>query len=141
MKLFVAILKLTIIFIKLTKKKRTISPEPMGRPPSRAETPTRRPRRVEEGGCRNVRKRIIERFRMKIWTTWPATQVGPRPVKAGLGGHEEGVRGVDDGVENASPLLWKRVRTTTSECTTFSGFRMLQTMPSVKNRILKHLSP
>ena len=38
----------------------------------------------------------------KMDTTWPATQVGPRPVKAGLGGHEEGVFGVDDGVENAS---------------------------------------
>mgnify|MGYP004515547455 CR=1 FL=1 len=35
-------------------------------------------------------------------TTRPATQVGPRPVKAGLGGHEEGVSGVDDGVETAS---------------------------------------
>ena len=39
---------------------------------------------------------------MKIHTTWPATQVGPRPVKAGLGGHEEGVGGVDDVVKKAS---------------------------------------
>ena len=39
---------------------------------------------------------------MEIDTTWPATQVGPRPVKAGLGGHEEGVFGVDDGVKKAS---------------------------------------
>ena len=31
--------------------------------------------------------------------TWPATQVGLRPVKAGLGCHEAGVFGVDDGVE------------------------------------------
>ena len=34
--------------------------------------------------------------------TWPATQVGLRPVKAGLGGHEAGVFGVDDGVDNTS---------------------------------------
>ena len=38
-------------------------------------------------------------------TTRPATQVSPRPVEAGLGGHEEGVFGVDDGVENVSLLL------------------------------------
>ena len=36
-------------------------------------------------------------------TTWPATQIYPRPVESGLRGHEEGVSGVDDGVEN-TPL-------------------------------------
>ena len=41
-------------------------------------------------------------FLNKNDTTWPATQVGLRPVKAGLGGHEAGVFGVDDGVENTS---------------------------------------
>ena len=30
-----------------------------------------------------------------------ATQVGPRPVEAGLGGHDAGVSGVDEGVESA----------------------------------------
>ena len=35
-------------------------------------------------------------------TRWPATQVGPRPVEPGLGGHEEDVNGVDDGVKKAS---------------------------------------
>ena len=34
--------------------------------------------------------------------TRPATQVGLRPVKLGLGGHDAGVWGVDEGAENAS---------------------------------------
>ena len=59
---------------------------------------------------------------MEIDTTWSATQVGLRPVETGLGGQEEGVIGVDDGVENASPPKWKRVRTTMSECAAFSDF-------------------
>ena len=37
--------------------------------------------------------------------TWPATQVGLRPVKAGLGGHEAGVFGVDEGVDNIAPVV------------------------------------
>ena len=41
----------------------------------------------------------------KIDTTWPATQVGLRPVKSGLGGHEAGLFVVDDGVTNPSPLI------------------------------------
>ena len=45
-----------------------------------------------------------------------------RPVESGLGGCEEGVEGVDDGVENTSPPSWKRVRTTRSECAVFSEF-------------------
>ena len=39
---------------------------------------------------------------MKIDTTWPATQVGPRPVKAGLGGNDDGVWVVVEWVENTS---------------------------------------
>ena len=39
---------------------------------------------------------------MKIDTTWPGTQVGLRLVNAGLGGHEEGVFWVDEGVEKTS---------------------------------------
>ena len=35
-------------------------------------------------------------------TTLPATQVSPRPVKSGLGGHEAGVSGVEEGVENTT---------------------------------------
>ena len=41
--------------------------------------------------------------RVKIDTTWPATRVGLRPVKSCLGGHEAGVMGDDEGIENASP--------------------------------------
>ena len=133
MKLFVAILKLTIIFIKLTKK-RVISPEPMERPPSRAERPLRRARRVEEGDVRRPERRIIECFQMKIDTTWPATQVGPRPVKSGQRGHDAGVSGVDDGVKNSSILLWKRGRTAQSVHASFSDFRVVDDQNGRENR-------
>ena len=72
---------------------------------------------------------------MKNDTTWPATQVGPRPVKAGLGGHEEGVRGVDDGVKKASPPLWKRGRTVQSDHAAFSDFRMVDDQNGSQNQI------
>ena len=62
-------------------------------------------------------------FRVKIETTWSATQVCPRRVKAGLGGHEEGVDGVDEGVEKTSLPLWKRGRVAMSERQTSSDFR------------------
>ena len=55
--------------------------------------------------------------------TWSATQVRLRPVKAGLGGHEEGVGGVDEGVEKTSLPLWKRGRVAMSERQTSSDFR------------------
>ena len=48
-------------------------------------------------------------------TTRPATQVGLRTVEAGLGGHDDGVLGVDEGVENASLPLSKRRRLTMSD--------------------------
>ena len=35
-------------------------------------------------------------------TTWMATQVGLRGVKAGLRGHDDGASGDDEGVEKAS---------------------------------------
>ena len=74
-------------------------------------------------------------FEVKIWTTWPATQVGLRPVKAGLGGHEEGVGGVDDGVENSSPQLWKRRRTAQSDHAAFSDFRAVDYENGSHNQI------
>ena len=40
-------------------------------------------------------------------TTGSATQVGLRPVKAGLWGHDDGASGVDEGVENGSIPLSK----------------------------------
>ena len=62
-------------------------------------------------------------FRVKIETTWSATQVCRRRVKAGLGGHEAGVLGVDEGVEKTSLPLWKRGRVAMSERQTSSDFR------------------
>ena len=59
---------------------------------------------------------------MESDTTCPATQLGPRPVESGLGGHDDGVWGVDDGVENSSFQLRKRGRTAVSVCATFSDF-------------------
>ena len=52
----------------------------------------------------------------------PATQAGLRPVGSCLRGAEEGVCGVDEGVEKASLSLSKRGRMTMSEGATFSGF-------------------
>ena len=59
---------------------------------------------------------------MNTVMTWSETQLGPRPVKSGLEGHDDGVWGVDDGALNVSFLLWKRVRMAGSECATFSDF-------------------
>ena len=55
-------------------------------------------------------------------TTLPATQVCLRPVKAGLGGHEAGVSGVDEGVEKTSLPILKGGRMALFVCTTFSDF-------------------
>ena len=46
-----------------------------------------------------------------------------RRVKAGLGGHDAGVSGVDDGVENTSFPISKQGRLALSECPTFNGFK------------------
>ena len=53
---------------------------------------------------------------------WLATQVLRRPVKAGLGGHDDGVWGVDEGVENTPLPLRKRGRLALSVCAIFSEF-------------------
>ena len=58
----------------------------------------------------------------KMGATWSAPQVGLRPVKAGLGGHDAGVSGGDEGVEKASIPLWKRGRMAMSGHPTFSDF-------------------
>ena len=55
-------------------------------------------------------------------TTRPATQVGLRTVEAGLGGHDAGASGVEEGVESASLPLSKRGRLTMSDRPTFSVF-------------------
>ena len=49
-----------------------------------------------------------------------------RRVKAGLGGHDAGVSGVDDGVENTSFPISKRGRLALPECPAFSGFWCLE---------------
>ena len=59
---------------------------------------------------------------MNFDTTWPAIQVGLGRVKASLGGHDDGVWDVDDGVENTSLPLWKRGRMAWSDCATLSCF-------------------
>ena len=40
-------------------------------------------------------------------TTRPETEVGPRPIKSGLGDLESGVSGVDEGPKNASISMSK----------------------------------
>ena len=62
----------------------------------------------------------------KMGATWSATQVCLRPVKAGLGGHDDGVSGDDEGVEKASIPLWKRGRMAWSDHPTFSDFRRFE---------------
>ena len=69
-------------------------------------------------GCTNGR---ITR-KAKSDTTWPATQVGLRPVESGLGGHDAGVFRVEEGGETTSLPLQKRGRTAVSECVAFSDF-------------------
>ena len=55
-------------------------------------------------------------------TTRSATQVCRRHLESCLGGHEEGVLGVDEGVKNASPSILQWGRTALSDCATFSVF-------------------
>ena len=54
--------------------------------------------------------------------TWPATQVGLRPVEAGLGGHDDGASGVNEGVKSTSTRSWKRGRFALSGHAAFSVF-------------------
>ena len=77
-------------------------------------------RSIEGVGMGYVKGRTTRKA--KSDTTWLATQVGPRTVKAGLGGHEAGVFGVDEGVDDASIPLRKRGRMGMFVCMTFSDF-------------------
>ena len=76
------------------------------------------------GGC--LETAGTERTR-KMGATWSATQVGLRPVKSGLGGHDAGVSGGDEGVEDTSIPILKPGRTGMSDHPTFSGFRRIGT--------------
>ena len=42
-------------------------------------------------------QRVLSGVQAGYDTTWPATRVGLRPVKAGLGGHEEVLRAMTRG--------------------------------------------
>ena len=45
-----------------------------------------------------------------------------RRLKAGLGGHDDGVSGVEEWVENTSSPISNRGRLAQLECPAFSGF-------------------
>ena len=70
-------------------------------------------------------------------TTRPATQVGQRPVKAGLGGHDDGVLGDGEGVKKASIPLRKLWRTALSECATLNDFVGVENTHSSENRSVR----
>ena len=70
----------------------------------------------------------------KTDTTQPATQVGPRRVKSGLGGPDAGVSGVVEGVERSSFPLSKRGRLVLSDYPTFSGFVAKRTILKMKGK-------
>ena len=125
MKLFITILKLTIIFIKLTKKKRMISPKTNGKATKPCWKAPETSQTGRRGGCRKAREKDNWVFSDEKRHEWLATQVGRRPVKAGLEGHDAGVSGVDDGVKNSSILLRKRGRTAQSVRASFSDFRVV----------------
>ena len=85
-------------------------------------TPSETLREISRHVSRHGIRGVPSMDRVKTDTTWSATHVGLRPVESGLEGHEEGVIGVDDGVENASLPLRKWGRMTMSECAAFSSF-------------------
>ena len=66
-------------------------------------------------------------------TRWMATQVGPRSVGSGLGGHDAGVSGDDEGDENASTPLLRRGRLALSASPTFSDFMPAPKMNASEN--------
>ena len=56
-----------------------------------------------------------------------------KPLESGLGGHDAGVLGVDEGVENASLPLRKRRRVAMSERATFSDFNGVENQNDSEN--------
>ena len=54
-------------------------------------------------------------------TTWPATQVGLRTVKSGLGGHDDGASGDDEG-SKSNRYRYRNGDEGVSDSATFSGF-------------------
>ena len=92
-------------------------------------------RSIEGVGMGYVKGRTTRKA--KSDTTWLATQVGPRTVKAGLGGHEAGVFGVDEGTTNPSTPLLKRERMALSVCAAFSDFIGVEIKMTVKNETVR----
>ena len=94
--------------------------------------------------CHEVVSEGVEGELEGHYMTGPATQVGVRGVKAGLGGHDDCVGGVDDVVENTSIRLRKPGRLAVSELATISDFNVENknelilkfTQTSFKNSIL-----
>ena len=80
---------------------------------------------------------LIEFFFCKNDTTWSATQVMLKPLESGLGGHDAGVLGVDEGVENASLSLRKRRRVVLFVCATFSDFNGVENQNDSENQSSK----
>ena len=78
---------------------------------------------------------VLMAFRAKKYTTWPATQVSLGTVKAGLGGHEAGVFGVDEGVENTLIPIRKLWRTALSELRPKMISGVLKTIISARNEM------
>ena len=62
----------------------------------------------------------------KMGATWAATQVWLRRVKAGLGGHDDGVSGDDEGVEDTSIPISQQGRMAMSGHPTFSDFKRVE---------------
>ena len=58
---------------------------------------------------------------LKRGTTWPATQVGLRTVKSGLGGHDDGASGDDEG-SKSNRYRYRNGDEGVSDSATFSGF-------------------
>ena len=122
MKLTTPILKLTGIFLKLTEKNPMVSWNPFKRTTSTVKEAGRRLEIID------VWVFVWKAWRkgdMK-WTKWgttrPATQVCPRGVESGLGGHDAGVSGVDGWVKNRPIPIQKQGRLVESERATFSDF-------------------
>ena len=124
MKLTTPILKLTGNFLKLTEKKPMVARNPFKKSIS---TVNEAGRRLEIIDVWVFVWNVWRKSGLK-WTKWgttrPATQVCPRGVESGLGGHDAGVSGVDERVKDRPFPIWKRSRLVESERPTFSDFLM-----------------
>ena len=91
------ILKITIIFYRIPRRKASLCQRRTQEPPSLAETALGKPQATRNETNTRRKWGLIECWGDKNGTTWAATQVGLRPVEAGLGGHDAGVWGSTPG--------------------------------------------